>query len=84
MTYQILQGNNIDVLKTFPDNHFDSIVTDPFNGSGSTGCAAIELDYDYIGIELDPVYVKISNQRIAAWYEHTHTTTFSRLFESVV
>lgn len=29
MTYQIIQGNNIEVLKTFPDNYFDSIVTDP-------------------------------------------------------
>jgi DNA modification methylase len=29
MKYQIINGNNINVLKTFPDNHFDSIVTDP-------------------------------------------------------
>lgn len=29
MTYQIIQGNNIDVLKTYPDNYFDSVVTDP-------------------------------------------------------
>lgn len=29
MNYQIINGNNTDVLKTFPDNHFDSIVTDP-------------------------------------------------------
>jgi site-specific DNA-methyltransferase (adenine-specific) len=29
MTYQVINGNNIEVLKTFPDNHFDSIVTDP-------------------------------------------------------
>lgn len=29
MTYKVIQGNNIDILKTYPDNHFDSIVTDP-------------------------------------------------------
>lgn len=28
-TYTLHQGNNIDTLKTYPDNHFDSIVTDP-------------------------------------------------------
>jgi site-specific DNA-methyltransferase (adenine-specific) len=29
MTYQILHGNNLDVLPTLPDNSIDSIVTDP-------------------------------------------------------
>ena len=42
-------------------------VLDPFNGSGSTGMAAVELGFDYIGCELDPEYVKISEARIAAW-----------------
>lgn len=42
-------------------------VLDPFNGSGSTGMAAVELGYDYTGIELDPNYVKIAEQRIQAW-----------------
>lgn len=28
-TYTLHQGNNIDTLKNYPDNHFDSIVTDP-------------------------------------------------------
>ena len=59
-------------------------VLDPFNGSGSTGCAAVELGYDYTGIELDPKYVEIATKRIAAWYEHTHPTdplVASGLFE---
>ena len=55
-------------------------VLDPFNGSGSTGCAAVELDYDYTGIELDPAYVAISERRIAAWYEHTHPLQATGLF----
>ena len=29
MIEKIINGNNIDVLKTFPDNYFDSVVTDP-------------------------------------------------------
>jgi site-specific DNA-methyltransferase (adenine-specific) len=56
-------------------------VLDPFNGSGSTGCAAVELNYVYTGIELDPKYVDITRKRIQAWYEHTHNNTFSELFE---
>jgi len=44
-------------------------VLDPFNGSGSTGMAAVGLGYDYIGCELDPAYVDIANKRIAAWLE---------------
>jgi len=43
------------------------VVLDPFNGSGSTGCAAVELGYDYIGCELDPAYIDISLKRIEAW-----------------
>lgn len=46
-------------------------VLDPFNGSGSTGCAAVELGHPYIGCELDPAYVAIAEKRIEAWYEHT-------------
>mgnify|MGYP006402631867 CR=1 FL=1 len=29
MTHTIHNGNNIDILKTYPDNHFDAVVTDP-------------------------------------------------------
>jgi len=54
-------------------------VLDPFNGSGSTGCAAVELGMTYIGCELDPAYVEISKKRIAAWNQDS--TTFDELFE---
>lgn len=62
-------------------------VLDPFNGSGSTGMAAVELGFDYIGCELDPEYVKISEARIAAWLskdiepELKTNTGFDDLFE---
>ena len=29
MTWNVINGNNIDILKQYPDNYFDSIVTDP-------------------------------------------------------
>jgi len=56
-------------------------VLDPFNGSGSTGCAAVELDYDYTGIELDPKYVEIAEKRIAARYRATHNANFDQVFD---
>jgi site-specific DNA-methyltransferase (adenine-specific) len=43
------------------------IVLDPFNGSGSTGCAAAAEGVAYIGLELDADYCEISRRRIAWW-----------------
>jgi len=43
------------------------LVLDPFNGSGSTGCAAILEGFRYLGAELDAEYVEISRKRIAHW-----------------
>jgi site-specific DNA-methyltransferase (adenine-specific) len=54
------------------------IVLDPFNGSGSTGCAAVELGFEYIGCELDPAYVDITNKRIEAWNKPNNN--YSELF----
>jgi site-specific DNA-methyltransferase (adenine-specific) len=54
-------------------------VLDPFNGSGSTGCAAVELGHEYVGIELDPNYVEIAKKRIEAW--NKQDTSFTELFE---
>jgi len=58
------------------------VVLDPFNGSGSTGCAAVELGFEYIGCELDPAYVAIAQKRIEAWYAQTHPNNFLELFQS--
>lgn len=55
-------------------------VLDPFNGSGSTGCAAVELGHPYIGCELDPKYVDIAHKRIQAWYAQCNPNTFRALF----
>jgi len=53
-------------------------VLDPFNGSGSTGMAAVGLGFNYIGCELDPAYVDIAEKRIAAWLKKDNN--FSELF----
>jgi DNA modification methylase len=34
MDIKIINGNNIDILKTYPDNYFDAVVTDPPYGLG--------------------------------------------------
>lgn len=47
----------------------NSRVLDPFNGSGSTGMAAVELGHEYVGIDLDPNYIEIARRRIEAWNE---------------
>lgn len=39
-------------------------VLDPFNGSGTTGVAAIGLGRQYIGIELNPEYIEMAHRRI--------------------
>ena len=41
-------------------------VLDPFSGSGTTGLVAIAERCDYIGIELNPEYVAMSERRLAA------------------
>jgi len=42
----------------------NGIVLDPFMGSGSTGKAAVLEGFDFIGIELNPEYMKIAERRI--------------------
>ena len=42
----------------------DSIIVDPFCGSGTTGLACKELGYDFIGIEIDEIYYNISKERL--------------------
>jgi DNA modification methylase len=42
-------------------------VLDPFTGSGSTGCAAVLEDFDFVGIEKDREYVEIASARMSHW-----------------
>jgi site-specific DNA-methyltransferase (adenine-specific) len=40
------------------------LVLDPFMGSGTTGVACVNLNRNFIGIELDEGYFKIAEERI--------------------
>ena len=42
------------------------VVLDPFSGSGTTGAVSVWLRREYIGIELNPKYAKMSEAHIAA------------------
>jgi len=39
-------------------------ILDPFSGAGTTGVVAEKLDRKYIGIELNPQYIKLAEDRI--------------------
>lgn len=43
----------------------DTIIFDPYMGSGTTGIAALKMGYRFIGIELDETYFDIALRRIA-------------------
>jgi DNA modification methylase len=45
------------------------VVLDPFSGSGTTGVVALRLGREYIGIELNPEYVAMSERRLATWWK---------------
>jgi len=43
------------------------IILDPFMGSGTTGCAAMRLAFQFIGIEREQEYLEIARKRIEYW-----------------
>ena len=55
---QILQGNNLPLLKLMPDNSVDSIVTDPPYGLKFMGK---KWDYDVPQVELELEYKQLNN-----------------------
>lgn len=46
-------------------NKDNPVVLDPFMGSGTTAAAARELGIDFLGVEINPDYVKYANRRLA-------------------
>jgi DNA modification methylase len=54
------------------------VVLDPFSGSGTTGAVAVELGRMYIGVELNPEYCKLGENRIK---EHLG---YSKYFEKPI
>ncbi len=45
------------------------IILDPFAGSGSTGVAAVEAGFQFVGIERDDSYAVIAETRLASAVE---------------
>ncbi len=43
------------------------MVLDPFMGAGTVALAAEQHGRDWLGIELNPTYVTLAEQRLAAW-----------------
>jgi site-specific DNA-methyltransferase (adenine-specific) len=41
-------------------------ILDPFNGSCTTGVAALKMGRRYTGIDLDPTYLKLTQKRLEA------------------
>jgi len=41
------------------------VVLDPFFGAGTTGLVAQSIGRSYIGVELNPEYVKLAQNRLA-------------------
>lgn len=48
----------------------NGLVLDPFCGSGSTGCAAVQEGMNFAGIELSEEYCEIARARIRYWATH--------------
>jgi site-specific DNA-methyltransferase (adenine-specific) len=43
-----------------------AVVLDPFNGSGTTGAAALKLGRRYVGLDNDPEYLEMTRMRLEA------------------
>lgn len=56
----------IEIIKNFLmlSSSENSVVCDPFMGSGTTGVACKELNREFIGFEIDKEYFEIAKNRI--------------------
>ena len=68
----------LNIIKTLIKNssNENDIVLDCFSGSGTTCVAAKELNRQYIGIEIDPEYHKISIDRLNGILANGQTSMF--------
>jgi DNA modification methylase len=57
---------NVKLLEELIRRHSNEgdIILDPFIGSGATGVAALNLNRNFIGIEIDENYFNIAEERI--------------------
>lgn len=59
----------------------ESVVLDPFCGSGTTGVAVVQLQRQFVGIDINPAYITIATQRCASVFssEKVDVNTLSEL-----
>jgi len=55
------------------DDTTSSLILDPFCGSGTTGAVAVRLGRRFVGIEMNPEYIKLAEKRIGAAVEEHGT-----------
>jgi len=55
------------LVSIFAPKTDDSVIIDPFAGSGTTLVAAKQAGIDYIGVEIEPSYIKIIEKRLATF-----------------
>jgi DNA modification methylase len=54
-------------------------VLDPFSGTGTTGVAALKLGLQYVGFELNPEYVAMSERRLSAVLDRISEQSHARV-----
>ena len=56
----------LSLLKWIINNRIDpnTTILDPFMGSGTTGVACVQTNRNFIGVEIEPKYYEIAEQRI--------------------
>jgi DNA modification methylase len=57
----------LNIIQTLIENSSrkDEIILDPFLGSGTTARAALDLQRNFIGIEISPEYCKVAEKRLS-------------------
>ncbi len=63
----------LKLIKDLIENHSNrgDIILDPFVGSGTTAVACLELERNFIGIEINKEYVEIANKRLKPYLEQS-------------
>ena len=62
----------------------NGIVLDPFAGSGTTGCAALMEQRDFILIEKEKEYFEIATERIDYWKTQAMLRNQPSLFDTLL
>lgn len=62
---------SLELMKDLVSIHTNEkeIILDPFMGSGTTGVASLELNRDFIGVEIDKEYFEIAKNRLSTNYQ---------------